>query len=168
MTKKTQRNIKTHYIYSAVIMSALLFVSVITYHQLTPKQANHYDAVKPLHHIHQIQIIFAQADARLAFYYYEGDFSDNARIDMTDRYDMLNDYLDLLKSDDTEILSLSSELQPFITQWRLVLDKIFNETADYQSILPLANRINQLLEALANRQDELLKIRFDRPNDFER
>ena len=153
---------KTQYIY--VILSALLLVSVF-YHLSPQQQANHYDAVKPLHHIHQAQIIFAQADARLAFYYYEGNFSDNARIDMTDRYDMFTDYLDLLESDDDEILS---ELQPFITQWRLVLDKIFNQTADYQSILPLARSINDLLETLANRQDELLKIRFNRINDFER
>ncbi len=159
-------NKKRQYIY--VILSAVLVVGIIAYHQTAKPQANQYDAVKPLHHIHQMQIIFAQADARLAFYYYEGNFSDNAHIDISDRYDMFTDYLDLLESDDDEILSLLSDLQPFITQWRLVLDKIFNETADYQSIHPLANSINHLLESLENRQDELLKIRFNRVNDFER
>ena len=159
--------VKTHYIYSAVIL-LMGIIATITYHQTTKPQANHYDAVKPLHHIHQMQIIFSQADAKLAFYYYEENFSDNAQIDISDRYDMFTDYLDLLNSDDAEIVSLLSELQPFIIQWRLVSDKIFNETADYQSIHPLANRINQLLESLANRQDEMLKIRFNRVNNFER
>ncbi|MCH9852931.1 MAG: hypothetical protein K0U45_05440 [Alphaproteobacteria bacterium] len=165
MNKKTNRQ----YIY--VTLSTLLLsgmIGFIAYHKASPQQVNAFDATKPLHNIHQMQIIFAKIDARLAFYYYEGNFSDNARIDVSDRYDMLNDYLDLLMSDDDEISSLLAELKPFITQWRLVLDKIFVETADYQSILPLSNSINHLLEALENRQEDLLKIRFNRVNDFER
>ncbi len=111
--------IKRQYItYSIVIVSALLLVVIFTYHQAPKQQVNHYDEAKPLHNIHQMQIIFAQLDARLAFYYYEGNFSDNARIDMIDRYDMFTDYLDLLNSnndlgDDAEILSLLAELKPF-------------------------------------------------------
>ncbi|MCH9844558.1 MAG: hypothetical protein K0U39_03540 [Alphaproteobacteria bacterium] len=168
MPKKINRQ---YIIYSIAIV--LMGMVGFVYHKTVTQQVNEYDAVKPLHNIHQMQIIFAQCDARLAFYYYEGNFSDNARIDMIDRYDIFTDYLDLLNSnndlgDDDEILSLLAELKLFITQWRLVLDKIFVETADYQSILPLTNSINHLLEALANRQDELLKIRFNRTNDFER
>ena len=117
-------------------------------------------AYQLLDEIRTIQIAFAKLDGKLAQYDAQQNFSQNAYLDVTDGYDIIVDYVELLNLTDEESLTMMAELQLYMAQWVLVRDKIFAGTADYHGMMPLAHHTHQLLAKLAMRERTLLKNRL--------
>ncbi len=104
-----------------------------------------------IYHAHQQ---FLTMDNQLANYAYDGNFSENARLDMMDSYDIFTDYISVLQQDvtDEEARVILTQMMPFLAQWLLVRDKIFAGTADRHGIIPLSTKIDGFLSNLARLQ----------------